>query len=102
MNKKSYSIRSYASKFTQELNLNGIEKKNNDKVTELAKRVKQHAKAQALDSIKRKWESKAVHGQYPSRIKEADVDYKQTNKWLKGTGLKAETEGLIIAAQDQA
>ena len=43
-----------------------------------------------------------MHGQYPSRIKEADVDFKQTNNWLKGTGLKAETEGLIIAAQDQS
>ena len=43
-----------------------------------------------------------MHGQYPSRIMEAGVDFKQTNNWLKGTGLKAETEGLIIAAQDQS
>ena len=43
-----------------------------------------------------------MHGQYPARIKEADVDFKQTNNWLKGTGSKAETEGLIIAAQDQS
>ena len=43
-----------------------------------------------------------MHGQYPSRIKEAVVDFKETNNWLKGTGLKAETEGLIIAAQDQS
>ena len=43
-----------------------------------------------------------MHGQYPSRIKEAEVDFKQTNNWLKGTGLKAETQGLIIAAQDQS
>ena len=52
--------------------------------------------------MKQKWESKAMHGQYPSRIKEADVDFKQTNNWLKGTGLKAETEGSILAAQDQS
>ena len=76
-NKKSYSISSYASKFTLERNLNGREKKNNETVTELAKRVKQHAEAQALASIKRKWESKAMHGPYPSQIKETDVDYKQ-------------------------
>ena len=30
------------------------------------------------------------------------MDFKQTNNWLKGTGLKAETEGLIIAAQEQS
>ena len=99
--KRSYSIMSYAAKFKQELNLNEIEEKNKS-VTKLAKRVKQHAKSKVLDRIKKKWESKAMHGQYPSRIKEADVDCKQTNDWLKGTGLKAETEGLIIAAQDQS
>ena len=68
-------MQSYASKFTLELNLNGIEKKNNETVTDYTKRVKQHAKGQALISIKKKWESKAMQGQYPSCIKEADVDY---------------------------
>ena len=42
-----------------------------------------------------RWEEKALHGRYPSRIKEADVDTKATNQWLKSSGLKAETEGLI-------
>ena len=101
-NRKAYSIKSYADKFKQELKMKEIEEKDKESVTELAKRVKQHAKALALDNIKKKWESKNMHGQYPSRIKEADVDFKQTNNWLKGTGLKAETEGLIIAAQDQS
>ena len=100
--RKSYSIKKYSDKFKKELNVKEIARKNNESVTKLAKRVKQHAKSQALYNIKQKWESKVMHGQYPSRIKEADVDFKQTNNWLKGTGLKAETEGLIIAAQDQS
>ena len=100
--RKSYLIKKYADKFKKELNVKEIARKNNESVTKLTKRVKQHAKSQALDNISQKWESKAMHGQYPSRIKEADVDFKQTNNWLKGTGLKAETEGLIIAAQDQS
>ena len=93
--RKSYSIKKYADKFKKKLNVNEITRKNNKSVTKLAKRVKQHAKSQALHNIKQKGESKAMHGQYPWRIK------KGTNNWLKGTGLKAETEGLIIAAQDQ-
>lgn len=35
-------------------------------------------------------------------MKDADVDLHRTNQWLTNSGLKAETEGLIIAAQDQS
>jgi hypothetical protein len=48
------------------------------------------------------WEEKAMHRKYPKGIKDADVDQVKTNKWFKAHGLKAETEGLIIAAQDQS
>ncbi len=43
-----------------------------------------------------------MHGNYPKKIKDAGVDKVETNKWLKTHGLKAEAEGLIIAAQDQS
>ena len=42
-----------------------------------------------------------MHGNYPKRTKEADVDQQKTHQWLKNTGVKAETEGLI-AAQDKS
>ena len=43
-----------------------------------------------------------LHGKYPQLVKQADVDHDKTQRWLKAPGLKAETEGLIIAAQDQS
>ena len=47
----------------------------------------------------KQWEEKELHGRYPKRIREADVDDYKTNQlqWLRSTGLKAETEGLIIS-----
>ena len=35
-------------------------------------------------------------------MKQADVDQDKTHRWLKAAGIKAETEGFIIAAQDQS
>ena len=35
-------------------------------------------------------------------MKQANVDQDKSHRWLKGAGLKAETEGFIIAAQDQS
>ena len=43
-----------------------------------------------------------LHGKYPQLVKQADVDHDKTQRWLKRAGLKAETEGSIIAAQDQS
>ena len=68
---KMYSVKKYTDKFKKELNKQT--EKSNELVTKFAKRVKQHAKSQAQDNIKKKWESKSMHGQCPARIKEADV-----------------------------
>ena len=35
-------------------------------------------------------------------MKQADVNHHKTNHWLRSNGLKAETEGLIAAAQNQS
>ena len=59
-------------------------------------------KAKEKHQPRSKWASKALHGKYPQRVKQADVDQDKTHRWLKAAGLNAEIEGFIIAAQDQS
>ena len=61
-----------------------------------AKKIKTAAKHLGLQQMQTRWEEKALHGRYLSQIKEADVDTKAANKWLKSSGLKAETEGFML------
>ena len=56
---------------------------------------------QEINTRKERWQGKALHGQYLKDI-EGKVDCDNTWKWLTNGELKKETEGFIIAAQDQA
>ncbi len=101
--KKLLLIKKEAAKFKQELNLaprNTTNRKwsNNEVRPQSKTETKGTRPATGAQGLRGK--DNAWH--YPKRTKDADVDYVKTNKWLKTHGLKAETEGLIIAAQDQS
>ena len=49
-----------------------------------------------------KWKEKAMHEKFPNYLDKDCVHVELSFKWMKHTGLKGETEGLITAAQDQA
>ena len=50
-----------------------------------------------IDELK----EKPLHGQYPKKVQESESLTHSWN-WLKAGWLKKETEGLLLAAQDQA
>ena len=61
--------------------------------------TKKEYKRKEMRNRQERWQNK--HGQYP---KDADrqTDCEITCNWLKNGYLKKETEGFIMAAQDQA
>ena len=86
-------------KFSRELGVPAIPAAEDDTY---ARRTKATAKPQGRQLLRSKWESKALHGKYPQRVKQAEVDQYKTHRRLKAGGLKAVTKGFIIAAQDQS
>ena len=48
------------------------------------------------------WKNKPLHGQYIRQLAEQGLDPVLSWNWLHQQNLKKETEGLVIAAQDQA
>ena len=67
-----------------------------------AKQLKLKYKADFKKMVRDKWKEKAMHGKFPNYLDKDHVDVELSFEWMKPTGLKGETEGLIRAAPDQA
>ena len=67
-----------------------------------AKQLKLKYKEDFKKTVRDKWREKAMHGKFSNYLDKNHVDVELSFKWMKHTGLKRETEGLITAAQDQA
>ena len=103
--KKLHSIAKQSSKFKDELNLDENENtilKQDSPNTAKAKKIKEKAKALLKQTLREKWEKKPLHGQYVKRLMQPKVSARLSTQWLNSAGLKGETEGLILAAQDQS
>ena len=65
-------------------------------------KLKRTAKEKGKKAVDTTWKSKPLHGQYCLRSQKAEVDLRDTHQWLRNAALKADTEGFIVAAQDQS
>ena len=100
--KKLHSFVKESRKFKFQLNMAQEEIDINIKPAKAAKDVKKRAKNASLEDMKKGWREKPLHGKYPLRTDNADVDRATTHLWLSISSLKGETEGFILAAQDQS
>ena len=63
---------------------------------------RQSTKANLAEVLKKKWESKVMHGQYIRNMDRQLISEEDAFLLLSKGDLKAETESEIVAAQDQA
>ncbi|KAI5748289.1 hypothetical protein M8J77_023892 [Diaphorina citri] len=75
---------------------------NEKPMLEEIRKIKTKCKQRMTEQREEKWLEKKMHGQYGKIMKSDHINREQTYKWLTQGRLKGETEGLIIAAQDQA
>ena len=100
--KGSHSVVKEAKKFTREIDLDLETEFNGEmKNMENVQKLKRIAKEKGKKAIDTAWKSKSLHGQYHLPSQKVDVDLRDTHQWLRSAGLKAETEGFIVAAQEQ-
>ena len=78
-----------------------FENREDKSASENAKAMKHTFKSRMKSMKEEKWKDKVLHGQYPKILEKPHVDTFTNNKWLS-SNLKGETEGLLVAAQDQA
>ena len=101
-NKALHSVTKEATKYLKEIGTEANESEGELSATKKAKKLKYQYKKKYNTHLRQKWINKPQHGQFPKLLDKTYVDIEQSFQWMKHSGLKGETEGLIISAQDQA
>ena len=99
--KKLHSVTKESRKFKLKLNMAQEENEQTTEATKAAKEIKKKAKQSYLEDMKKTWRENTLHGRYPLRTDNSNVDRTTNHQWFSSSSLKGETENFILAAQDQ-
>ena len=102
VNKALYSIPKEAEKYLIEVNTENILDNGHLSAVAQADKLKKIFKQNYWKMMRKVWSEKPMHGKFPEFLKSEYIDLDQSFQWMKYVGLKGETEGLVVAAQDQA
>ena len=78
-NKRMYSITSDVKKYLNKINLSIDNVSENSSSTEKAKQIKTQAKIKNMNELKEGWKDKPLHGKYPIRASDPDVNFSLTH-----------------------
>ena len=79
-NKRMYSITSDAKKYLNEINLTIDNISENSRSTEKAKQTKAQVKTKNISELKEGWKDKPLHGKYPIRASDPDINSSLTHQ----------------------
>ena len=82
------SITSDAKKYLNEINLSTDNISENSTSTEKAKQIKIQAKTKNINELTEGWKDKPLHGKYPVRASDPDVNSSLTHQWLASSAIK--------------
>ena len=74
-----YSITSDVKKYLNKINLSIDNISENSSPTEKAKQIKTQAKIKNMNELKEGWKDKPLHGKYPIRASDPDVNFSLTH-----------------------
>ena len=75
-----YSITCDAKKYLNEINFSTDNISENSKSAEKAKQIKTQAKTKNINELKERWKDKSLHGKYPIRATDPDVNSSLTHQ----------------------
>ncbi|KAI5748311.1 hypothetical protein M8J77_024164 [Diaphorina citri] len=87
---------------TEEDDLSDNDAQSQEPETKTVKRIKDKMKQENKEERIKTWKNKEMHGQIAREAEKDTINVQQSWKWLSHSNLKAETEALITACQEQA
>lgn len=98
---QEHKMRTYFQQNNSPLTQMIVDADNNYSALNLKDCRDQFENQQLIELRNRQWREKVLHGRYPASLEQQNVDKERSLEWLRRGFLYPETEGFIVAIQDE-